>query len=300
MSTKLKTLYAYLILIVSYAAGTLLISPKQKTLKRYHISSLHLRVLDLTIIVLYAIIWFCAIYGFYTFRQYYQLIKMTKDGKPLANLTTGIGFLAFWFPVTGVFNTYSNYLVQKHSELASQVSITQNYLSLLIPLIGFIFISVGARGLSDIAKQRPSLIGINVLVALLILIGVLYVYLVSNTHNRLNSTYNLSTLYILITLVVPYIYMWFMGLLSFYEIFLYRKKVPGIVYRSSWRLSAFGIGALIIISITIQYLTTVSERLTRLSLNWLLMVVYGLLILLAIAYILIALGVRNLKRIEEV
>jgi hypothetical protein len=283
MSTKLKTLYAYLILIVSYAAGTLLISPKQKTLKRYHISSLHLRVLDLTIIVLYAIIWFCAIYGFYTFRQYYQLIKMTKDGKPLANLTTGIGFLAFWFPVTGVFNTYSNYLVQKHSELASQVSITQNYLSLLIPLIGFIFISVGARGLSDIAKQRPSLIGINVLVALLILIGVLYVYLVSNTHNRLNSTYNLSTLYILITLVVPYIYMWFMGL-----------------YRSSWRLSAFGIGALIIISITIQYLTTVSERLTRLSLNWLLMVVYGLLILLAIAYILIALGVRNLKRIEEV
>jgi hypothetical protein len=300
MSTKLKPLYAYCILIILYAAGTLLLPPPEHTLSKYHITSLHLRILDLTILVLYSIIWFCAVYGFYNFRQYYQLIRKTKDGKPLAKITMGIGFLAFWFPITSNFNTYSNYLVQKHASLAGTVGVSQNYLSLLIPLLGFIFISIGARGLIDIVKQRPSLVGTNILVLLLTAIGVIYIYLVTNTHNRLNSTYHLPTIYILMTLAVPYIYMWFMGLLSLYEIFLYRSKSPGILYRESWRLLASGLGALIIISITIQYLTTFSERLTKLSLNWILIVVYALLILLAIAYVLIALGVRNLKKIEEV
>jgi hypothetical protein len=300
MSTKLKTLYAYLILIILYAAGTLLLPPKKGTLQRYHITELHLRVLDLTIIILYGFIWFCATYGFYIFRQYYQLIKKTKDGEALSKVTAGIGFLAFWFPITSVYNTYTGYLVERHASLAGSIAISQDYLSLLIPLLGFILIGIGARRLIDIVKQRPSMGGINALGIILILIGVLYVYLVTNTHNRLNSTYHLSTMYILITLVVPYLYMWLIGLLSFYEIYLYRAKVPGILYRQSWRFLALGLGALIVISITIQYLTTISERLTKLSLNWVLMVIYLLLILLAIAYIFIALGVRNLKKIEEV
>lgn len=300
MSTKLKTLCVYLALVILYCAGTLLIPPPKQTLHRYHITLLHLRILDLTIIILYAAIWFCAAYGFYTFRRYYQLIKKNKDGKPLAKITLGIGFLACWLPVSAVYNTYSNYLVQKHADLAGSIAITQNYLSLLLPLLGFIMISIGARGLSELAKQRPSLSGTNILVVILILIGVTYVHLVSNTHNRLNGTYHLSTLWVLVTLVAPYIYMWFIGLLSFYEIYLYRSKVAGIVYRRSWRLLAFGLGSLIVISIIIQYLTTISERLTKLSLTWVLLVIYALLVLLASAYILIALGIRNLKKIEEV
>ena len=300
MSTKLKSLYAYFVLIILYAAGTLLIPTPAKTLERYHLTSLHLKIVDVTIIVLYAIIWFCAIYGFYNFHHYFQLIKKTKDGKAYAKLSIGIGYLAFWFPISGVFNTYTNYLVQRHADLAGSIAIMQNYLSLLIPLIGFVFISIGARQLIDIVKQRPSLSGINVLVILLVFIGVIYVYLVSNTHNRLNSTYHLSIFYVLITIAAPYIYMWFIGLLAFYEIFLYRAKSPGILYRQSWRLLASGIGSLIIISVLIQYLTTISERLTRLDLSGTLILVYLLLVLLAAAYVLIALGARSLKKIEEV
>jgi hypothetical protein len=300
MSTKLKSLYAYSILVVAYALGTLLIPQSKHTLQRYHITSLHLKVLDATIILLFALIWFCAVYGFYNFRQYYQLIKKTKDGKPLANISVGLGLLAFWFPVTSVFNTYTDYFVVSHASLAGTVQIMQNYLSLLIPLIGFIFISIGARGLMDVVKQRPSLAGINILVSPLIVVSVLYVYLVSNTQNRLNGIYGLSKFYVLLTVVAPYIYMWFMGLLALYEIFLYRLKSPGILYRKSWRMLALGLGSLIIVSIIFQYLSTITERLNKLSLNWLLMFVYALLILLAVAYVLIAFGVRNLKKIEEV
>lgn len=300
MSSKHRALYAYFVLTILYIAEELFTPAPKQTLQRYHITSLHLRVLDLSFALLFAVIWFCAVYGFYNFRQYYRLIQKTKDGKPLASITTGIGFLAFWIPVTSVIGTYTTYIGTQHASLMAPITVTQNYLSLVIPLLGFIFISVGARGLIDIVKQRPSLRGTNILVILVIAIGVTYIYLVSNTHNRLNSTYHLPTFFILATLATPYIYMWFIGLLSLYEIFLYRLRTPGIVYRDSWRLLGYGLGALIVISIVLQYLTTISERLTRLDLNWALIVIYLLLVLLAIAYILIALGVRNLKKIEEV
>lgn len=300
MSTKVKALYAYGILTILYAGEELLLPTSKTTLEHYHITSLHLRLLNLSFTLLYAIIWFCAICGFYNLRQYYALIRKTKDGKPLSNITLGIGFLAFWVPVTNVINAFASYVSRYHSNLVGPIGVGENYLSLLIPLIGFVFISIGARGLIDIVKQRPSLRGTNILVLLVISIGVTYIYLVSNTHNRLNSTYNLPIFFLLSTLAVPYIYMWFIGLLSLYEIFLYRLKVPGIVYRDSWRLLGYGLGALIIISIVFQYLSTISRRLTRLDLNGVLIVLYLLLILQAIAYILIALGARNLKKIEEV
>src|SRR5581483_4080869 len=124
MGTKLKAVYAYSIFIILYAAGTLLIAPSKQTLHQYHITLLHLRILDLTFIALYAVIWFCAVYGFYNFRQYYHLIKRTKDGKPLANITTGIGLLAFWVPTTSVFSTYTNYLVEKHANFAALIAIS--------------------------------------------------------------------------------------------------------------------------------------------------------------------------------
>ena len=300
MSTKQKTLYAYLILTITYAAGTLLIPPPKRTLQRYHTTLQHLRLLDLTFILLFAAIWLSAVYAFYNFRQYYHVIKKTKEGKPLAYITTGIGLLAFWFPVIEVFDTYTNYAVQKHVSFTGPVIVMQNYLALLIPLIGFVFLSIGARKLTEIVKQRPTMFGTNGLVIVLIVIGVTYVYLLTGTHNRVSNAYHLSTINILVTLAIPYIYMWFIGLLSAYEIFLYRVKAPGIIYRQSWQQLALGTSSLIVLSITIQYLSTVSEQLDRLSLVRALMVIYALLVLLAIAYVLVALGARNLKKIEEV
>lgn len=299
MSTKVKTLYAYLFLTIVYAAGALLLPPPEQTLHRYHITSGHYKLIDGTAVVLFVCIWFCAVYAFYNFRQYYQLIKKTKEGVPLSHITTGLGFLAFWLPLTGVFDVYTNYLTQKHPSLTGTVTVLQNYLNLLLPLIGFIFLSVGARRLIDRVKQRPSLMGINSLVLILISVGVTYVYLLTSAHSHI-SVYHLPTFYLLTTVAIPYLYMWFMGLLSAYEIFLYRAKAPGIIYRQSWQLLAFGMSSLIALSITIEFLVTISEQLNKLSFNRALMVIYALLILMAITYVLIALGARNLRKIEEV
>jgi hypothetical protein len=94
--------------------------------------------------------------------------------------------------------------------------------------------------------------------------------------------------------------MWFMGLLATYEIYNYRLKVAGIVYRKSWGLLALGIGWLIVMSIGVQYLTTLNARLMHLSIYWILVIVFALLLVYSVGYILIALGARRLQKIEEV
>jgi len=65
-------------------------------------------------------------------------------------------------------------------------------------------------------------------------------------------------------------------------------------------LLALGITIVIISSIIIQYVTTLMNNGNDLSFGSLLLLVYGLLIVEAAGYALIAYGARRLKRIEEV
>lgn len=300
MNTKQRVLLTYAILLVLYAAGTLLLPPAPGTLQRYHITLTQMRLLDLTVIVLYGGIWLCALYGFYTLHAYYALIRKNKDGKALAKLTVGVGLIAFWLPITSNFSLYTNYLTEKHPSYTPAIGILQNYLTLLIPLVGFIFLSIGARRLSDLTKQRISQRDTNILILTVIVIGVTYTHLIVSTSNQMTTQLHMSPIALLLTIAVPYIYMWGIGLLAVYEIHHYQMKAPGILYRKSWRMLAFGLGSIISVTILLQYLVTISARLTKLSLNKLLLLVYVLLILLAVAYVLIAVGVRALKRIEEV
>jgi hypothetical protein len=300
MRFKSKVIYLYLVLIFIYAAGTLLLPPAKDTLQKYHLTLLHLRLVSLTIIILYGAIWLCAFYGFYKLSNYAHLIRKNKDGKPISKLTIGIGLLALWLPAVAIFSLYSNYFAQNHAGWLPAVTIAQNYLSLIMPLAGFIFISIGSCELSGLVKKLPTVRATNIIVLLVVIAGVIYTYLITSTHNRLNSTYHMPLGLVIATFVVPYIFMWYLGIKSFYEIYLYKTKVAGIIYRKAWTLLSLGLGWLIAVSISLQYLTTISQRLSRLSLNSILIIVYILLLAMAIGYVLIALGAKNLKRIEEV
>jgi hypothetical protein len=94
--------------------------------------------------------------------------------------------------------------------------------------------------------------------------------------------------------------MWFIGLFAAYEIHLFRKTVRGILYKKGLELLSIGIGMAVLSSISIQYLTSLLGRLNRLSLSTTLLIIYSLLVWLAAAYILIALGAKKLRKIEEV
>jgi hypothetical protein len=282
-----------------YSALVLIPKPSPAILKQYHITAGRLRILDITIIILLAAIWYAGFYGYAKFRNYADIIRNTKDGEHVDKLSKGLLLLVLWLPVSSIVSSALNYLGLRHPSSLHNVTIVNHYVGIVFPLAAYIFIALGARGLSQLARQRPSFLTTNILSLVLVYIYVIYIRLVASTQHR-GLVYQLPIWLILLTIVAPYIYMWSIGALAAYELFLYSRKSPGLVYRKSWRLLALGFGWLIVTSIAFQYLTTLTARMQHLSLYSLLGIVYALLAVLSAGFVLIALGTRKLQKIEEV
>jgi hypothetical protein len=295
---KSKLLYSYAFFLAVYSAFVLLPKPDPVTLHQYHLSPTGLRLIDLTIIIILAGTWFAGFYGYAKLQKYTELIRGTKDGEQVAKLAKGMFILVMWLPVSSVSSAILNYVALKHVSWLPAIKVIENYINLLLPLVGFIFICLGARGLSNLVRQCPSFLTSNILIILLIYIGLIYFRLVATTHHRA-SVYHESIWLILTTLVAPYLYMWYLGALATVYLYLYQAKVAGVVYRKSWRLLAIGLGWLIVTSIGFQYLTTLTARLANLSIYWLLVIVYSALLVLSVGFVLIALGTKKLQKIEE-
>ena len=302
MKFRSKTFYSFVILAIIYASINLLAAPPRTTLQKYNVSSTSLHLLNLTVVVPVVSIWFVALYGYQKLRKYTSYIQDNKNRESTAvlTLTRGIMILAYWLPINSTLSAILNLLARHHPALLPYATITINYLALLLPLIAILFISRGARALTDASKQRPPQNGVNIMAIVLIIAGVLYGYLVASARTHIDSIYHLPLVVVLLTLVVPYIFCWFLGLLAAYEIHLYTKKVRGVIYRKSWNALAFGIMWIILFSILLQYLTSVSAKLGNLSLAWLLVLIYTILPVMAIGYVFVAVGAKRLTKIEEV
>lgn len=270
------------------------------TLHRYHITAGQLRWLDITIILPLAAIWGAAFYGYHKLSTYSRLIRQAKDGRQIAKLTKGVLILVLGLPLNSIISQILKLIGVHHTSFTAATAIVANYVSLVIPLVAFAVIGHGARGLSIFAKQRPAYAATQVLAGVLIVVGVLYGYFISLPGAHLNEYYHLKPTIVLITLVIPYIYTWFLGLLAAYELHLYSRKITGVIYRQGWDYLAYGLGAVIITSILLQYFTTLTMRFQTLSLGAVLAMVYGLLAVMAVGYVLLSVGAKKLTKIEEV
>lgn len=299
MKLRSKLFYLYTAFLLVYAGFVLLPAPPKVTLLRYHLTATRLRLIDLTIIIFFAGIWFLGFYAYNKLRVYAALIREEKDGRQILKISWGVLLLALWLPVSSTLSAILQFIADRHPGFLGASIIINHYVGLALPLAGFILVGMGARGLTDLIRQRSGHAAIQVLQLLLIYTGLVYVHFVATTHQR-DAVYYMSIWFILLTLVAPYVYMWFVGLIASYEIYRYQRQVAGIVYKKSWNLLALGLGWLIVTSIVFQFLTTATVQLKGLALGWLLGVVYLLLILLAVGFALTALGARKLRRIEEV
>jgi hypothetical protein len=296
---KSKIFYWYAAFLLAFLGLTLLPAPDRATLTRYHLSPLGLRLLDITIIIPEAIIWFIAFYGYHKLHRYGQLIKQDKEGRQVNRLSRGLLFLSISLPITTIISSILTLIASRHAGFSASATIISNYINVIFPLIAFIWISWGARGLSNLAKTRPRLPVIHLVMILVIVLGVVFCSLIVLSHRHLRTTYHLSPELVMLTLGAPYMYIWFLGLQASAELLEYSRKLVGIVYRKAWNLFIAGLAAIIFVSILLQYLTTLSSWLTSLSLSSVLLLLYTLLILLSGAYIVLALGAKKLTAIEE-
>lgn len=184
MQLRSKLFYSYLFFVLAYSAFTLLPTPPVATLMQYHLSRFELRSIDVSIILIQAAIWFTGFYGYAKLHQYSKSIKGDKDGKQVDKIAQGIFVLVMWLPVSSVISAFLTYVSIKNPETLAATTIIKNYINLLIPLIGFSLVGLGANGLSRLTKSRPSYLTTNLLALFTIYIGLIYYRLIVTTPHR--------------------------------------------------------------------------------------------------------------------
>jgi hypothetical protein len=299
MNLKSKIFYWYIAFVLVFICLTLIPTPDKATLAKYHLSPANARILDLTIIIPEAGIWLAAFYGGKKFHHYSRLLERGKDGPPIAKLSRGLLFLSFGLPITAIIAGLLNLIALHNPEFKTVTVIINNYVALVFPLLAFFWICLGARGLADINRLRPRFIAGQAVILSVITLGVVFCCLIVLNHRTLRTTYHMSPQLVMLTIGIPYMYIWYLGLSALADLRAYSLKLRGIVYRKGWTLLTSGLASIILLSILIQYLTTLASWLTSLSLSGLLLLLYGLLFLLAAAYIVVALGAQKLMKIEE-
>jgi len=295
--------FIFAVIIILYIGLSLLPAPDSHALAQYHLSVLHARILSTTIVLPVIAIWLVAMYGFVKLKEYAELIKKSPDGQAFNNMSTGVLFLAIGSPITSIVSSISTLLVRQHPGWQPAVTIINNYIGLVIMALGMYYIARGAEQLVSLIRKRSSEREQHYLVLLFITLSTFYSYFIITRpiHNQLEQRiYYIPNVLILLTLAIPYLYFWYRGLLGAYNLYHYQKHVEGKIYKGSLSWVAAGIATIIAASILVRLLVTISARISTLSLTPLLLIIYGFLVMAALGYVLIAIGAKRLRRIEEV
>ena len=300
MIKKPSALMWYAIVIIVGAVLALALPPNPNSLHVLHISAGEYRLAVFTLILPYALIWFSAFYAYDKLEQYALKLQSTREGEAFKKIADGLGILAWGLAIPTIIALVLTAIEGQAPGFRPTHIIIDNYVAVLVPLIGFTFIGNGTRILTEIVRARPTSVGIRILAATFITVGVFFAYFVLHNQGKDTNAYYLPQVLLLLTIVVPYLYAWLVGLLGAYELRLYSLRTKGVLYQKALVWLAAGITIVIIGSIIVQYLDGVFAGRDSVSLGSLLAIVYSLLVVQALGYSLIALGAKRLIKIEEV
>lgn len=295
----------YLALIASYLSLAWFLPGNKSVMNNYGLDSGQYHLLILFIILPFIGIWFAAFYGYSTVRKYAAVIKSSPEGPGFDLLARGFTVLAWSLPFTAIASILVNSIADIRPEAHAGAIILNNYIALLLPLIGYILLKRSSHYLTTSAKIAISKPTGFIIGAVISVLAIAYCYLtfqhldLSSLTNT-NNPYYLPNWLVLTTLTIPFLASWLIGLIAAFELFIYSKQSDGLLYRRALMQLAIGVLAVIVSSVVLQYLTIISPQQGFLSLNYQLILTYTIRIFSAIGYVLIAVGARRLMRIEEV
>lgn len=294
-----------ILLILIYVCLIFLLPTNRETLHVYHINNLEYRFILVALALPSILVWFVAFTGYSKLRQYAEALRSTPEGQHFERLASGTAWLAWSLPAAAITTLVLSGIANKWPSFHASSIIISNYINLLYSLIAFTIIGSGSRGLLNAARLKFSLASLRTMVLLFLTAGVLYCYLtfrrfdltsLSSTHNP----YFLPIWLTVLTVIIPYLYVWFMGLLASYEISLLSKQVSGVLYRQALQFLFGGLIAVIIGSSALQYLNSVQPQVGHLIIDYRLMLNLIFRLIGGIGFIAITAGAIRLKRIEEV
>lgn len=300
---KLSLFYA--IMIIVYLAQSFFVQPDRATLMRYHLSVDQARVLVATVALPYIIIWIVALIGYLRLHHYSQKIKGSPDGEAFAQISRGIFWFVIWLPISTIVSALVVKYYGAHPSSTDVIVRLNNYFNIIILLPGFYLTYWGTHKLLPLVKRTFSRFSELTNLGYLAFAS-LYTLLVLSDPARHHATSTVTTAsyyepdwLLVLTIVIPRILMWYIGLQAARNIIIYRKKVRGAIYKSALNDMAYGLVGVVGIIIVLRGFQSVSTIIVKANLGLLLAIIYALLILIAIGFALIARGAKRLQKFEE-
>jgi hypothetical protein len=303
-----RVLYVYLTLVAAYLLLSFLVPTERAVLERYKITEFQTDLLRLTIAIPLIAIWFAAFYGYDKFKIYAQTIHSAPDGRAFDYIANGLGVLAVSLPITSILTSIINYISLSSKGALPATTIISNYVAIALSLAAFWLIYKGSLRLAGMVSKNPDHNeNYNLIVMITALLAVFYTSFTLQNPNRLvptgsvgKATFYLSDWMILLTIVIPYLFIWFIGLQAVHNIGQYARSVKGILYKQLLGLLARGIVAIVLVTILLQFFKDFQHLLNRLALAPLLVIIYLLIVAIAVGYLYVAAGAKRLQKIEEV
>lgn len=288
----------YLLLVFSLPAN-------QSTMEAYNLTSFGYSVVYFSLALPSLTAWFAAFFGYSKLSEYAASIKNTEEGTDFKKLALGAGWLAWSMPVGSILTLIMIGIGNKAEGFHSTAVILSNYINLLLFLTAFTIIGNASRSLVARSRLQFTPQSSRFIMSMFVLAGVTYCFLSFRWFDmgNLGSTANPYFLpfgWVLLTITIPYLYVWFVGLLSAYEINIFRRYVTGLLYKKALRYLVAGFTLVIISSIALQYVITTDPRFGIIAFDWRLLCALAFRIVRAIGFVMLILGALKLKKIEEV
>jgi hypothetical protein len=300
-----RSLQQAALLVAGYIVLVFLLPANSVTRHAYHLSALEYRAALLAIALPSLLTWLVAFAGYARLIQYAAVIRKTAEGPYFSKLAVGCAWLAWSLPVSSIFGLLINAASDTWPAVHAATTIVGNYLSLVLSVIAFSLIGAASRGLVNQAKLRFSLASVRSIMLFFLMAGVLYCYFIFRrldltSLGSTNDAYFLPIWLVVVSLIIPYLYAWFAGLLAAYELRLFSKHTTGILYRQALQLLVAGLTAIILSFIALQYISSVEPSQGHLVLGYRLVLLSTFRVIGGGGFLLLALGATRLKRIEEV
>lgn len=303
-----KKVFGIFILLSLVYLGLMFGLPNDSSaLQRYDLSTGEARALQLSVAAPIILIWLAAFYGYALFQRYADAIRNSNEGKAWSYIAGGLLGLALWLPVNSIINQITSYIYYQNSDATPEAVILQNYINLAIILTSFILLYKGTNMLvRSIKKPLPNKWK-NGWLTVLLLESALFAYLtITNDYKSVpvnentHAAYYLPDWLLILTIVIPYIVVFYLGFQVVQNIYLYRKNVAGKLYKDSLRFLADGIGFVVLSIMVVRYLASLTSVFADATLRLILMILFVLIILIAAGYVMIALGAKRMQKLEEV
>lgn len=296
---------AFAIMALVYLLQSLLATPDPSILHKYQISATQLHLVGLAVAAPYIVIWGIAAAGYLWLHRYAQSLKGTSDGDAFAVISRGVFWLLIWMPVASVAGGLVNDLGREYPHSVELWTILLNYFNLLLLLPGFIYAYIGSRRLLGTLRKRLDIYSLWLTLAF-IAFAVLYTFLTLSDDARqtphgdmTSATYYLDDIWIVLTVIIPRLISWFLGVQAVRNILLFRRVVKGNIYKAALNDLAYGIGGVLVFVVILRCIQSFAAVLAGRSLGFLLLLVYVLLAMIAASFVYVARGARRLRRIEE-